>query len=146
MSCCCHPVSCMPRATLAPWVSMSFSSHAPDAPLACPPQVRRKSVLTKSTLPGKLADCSTTDKSVSEIFLVEGDSAGACCAHAPHAVHVQHSLLLSLSLYASAFPHLAPTTPQPAPWMPEMGACAMYRTKAGEYHTPLFISCLMPVR
>lgn len=38
--------------------------------------VRRKSVLVKSTLPGKLADCSSTDMSKSEIFIVEGDSAG----------------------------------------------------------------------
>ena len=38
--------------------------------------VRRKSVLTKSTLPGKLADCTTSNKAESEIFVVEGDSAG----------------------------------------------------------------------
>lgn len=38
--------------------------------------VRRKSTLVKSMLPGKLADCSSTDLSRSEIFIVEGDSAG----------------------------------------------------------------------
>ncbi len=55
---------------------MIGAMHAREAAQKAKELIRRKSVFESSVLPGKLADCIEKDPKKSEIFIVEGDSAG----------------------------------------------------------------------
>src|SRR5204863_6717715 len=65
-----------PEEARAIFGKITLAMKARKAAKAAKDSIMRKGALDGMTLPGKLADCQTKDASESELFIVEGDSAG----------------------------------------------------------------------